>query len=320
MKRIFILLFIVLCIFGALLALPFLPKINFFITNKIRNIEFKDKKWTAGFIENKKLNESSGFAVSHINSGGYWSLNDSGNAPRLYLLNAQGKDLGVFKIKAHNNDWEGVATGPCDQIGISKTEKCVFIADIGDNFERRKMREIYVFPEPKIGPNKISKKVKPALKLKFEMPKPYQDCESILVHQKTGEIFIISKNDYEDGQKLIDIYQITPNLGKKINAVVTKYAQIENINNGPRPLLRPSDAVFDDNGDYFYIRDQKRIYKSANKLQKDKLLKLEALESPKTYSSESLAKIPNQETLLTTSEGKNAQIFIQPIKNLVSAK
>ena len=51
--------------------------------------EHRPVAWN-GELENETLNEASGLAASFLNIGVYFSINDSGNAPELFALNANG--------------------------------------------------------------------------------------------------------------------------------------------------------------------------------------------------------------------------------------
>ena len=58
-----------------------------------------------------------------------WMLNDGGNKPELFGLNANGDILKTLKIKAKNNDWEDLTT---DNKGN------IYIGDFGNNKNKRK--------------------------------------------------------------------------------------------------------------------------------------------------------------------------------------
>lgn len=92
-----------------------------------------------------RVRESSGVAVSRRNPGVLWTHNDSGDGPTLYATDLSGRDRGmVHVLGAEAVDWEDIAVGPCPE----RDAWCVFIADTGDNEERRPGAALYVLPEP----------------------------------------------------------------------------------------------------------------------------------------------------------------------------
>ena len=77
------------------------------------------------------IDESSGLARKGEN---LWTLNDSGNTATLFKLNINGQLLGSYTISGTENvDWESLA----------HDEKFIYIADTGNNFNRRNLFTIY---------------------------------------------------------------------------------------------------------------------------------------------------------------------------------
>jgi len=61
-------------------------------------------------LADEAINESSGIVRSHTNPNCFWTHNDSGDKPRLFLVNRDGKTVarvGLSKAKAI--DWEDIA-------------------------------------------------------------------------------------------------------------------------------------------------------------------------------------------------------------------
>ena len=93
----------------------------------------------------RRLGESSGVAVSRVHPGILWTHNDSGDGPFIYATNLDGDDLGRFTVAgARAVDWEDIALGPC----VGARASCLYIADTGDNTERRPDVRLYIVPEP----------------------------------------------------------------------------------------------------------------------------------------------------------------------------
>ena len=86
----------------------------------------------------KKLKENSGMAVGKDST--IWMINDSGGADKIYQTNFKGKLLKEFEVKnARNKDWEDMAR---DKDGN------VYIADTGNNANKRKDLVIYKISDP----------------------------------------------------------------------------------------------------------------------------------------------------------------------------
>ena len=91
------------------------------------------------------LDESSGIVASRRRPGLYWTHNDSGDGPTLYVTDSTGAGLGRVVVDgAQNLDWEDLAIGPCTR----SAGTCLYIGDVGDNNASRRSVSIYVVPEP----------------------------------------------------------------------------------------------------------------------------------------------------------------------------
>jgi len=98
-----------------------------------------------GDLRSPPITESSGVAVSRKHAGVLWTHNDSGDGPMLFATNLAGDDLGRYLVPgASNYDWEDLDLGPCPD----QPRDCLYIADTGDNGERRRTVTVYVVPEP----------------------------------------------------------------------------------------------------------------------------------------------------------------------------
>lgn len=146
---------------------------------------------TAGaVIANADIGEASGLAASALHAGVYYTHNDSGDTPRFFAIDDEGKDHGTFNILgAQARDWEDMARGPCERAGSS----CLYFADIGDNDSVRKSYTVYRVAEPKeLGPGGHS--VMKAEGFLFQYPDGAHNAETLLVHPQTGEVFVVTKS------------------------------------------------------------------------------------------------------------------------------
>lgn len=134
------------------------------------------------------LAETSGLAASRKNPGVLYAHNDSGDTARIFALDDKGGALGEITIGgASAVDWEDIAVGPCN--GGS----CVWIGDVGDNDENRTDYALYAIDEPELGGKPFAKTTIHARRYPFSYPDGKWNCESLLVHPTTGEIFLVTK-------------------------------------------------------------------------------------------------------------------------------
>jgi hypothetical protein len=93
--------------------------------------------------------ENSGLVQSRQRPGVFWSLNDSGNAPRIFPVNRDATDVvpagsapagqGVLIDNATNIDWEDLALD---------SQGNLVIGDVGNNQNGRQDLTLYIVPEP----------------------------------------------------------------------------------------------------------------------------------------------------------------------------
>lgn len=130
------------------------------------------------------LRESSGLAASRRHAGVLWSHNDSGGEPVVVALRRDGTVLGATRVAgARVRDWEDAALGPCPRGG-----DCLYLADTGDNNERRSDAALYRVPEPAPG----ARSTAPAERLPLRFPDRPRDVEALFV-LPDGGIFLVTK-------------------------------------------------------------------------------------------------------------------------------
>ncbi len=143
-------------------------------------------------LASPRLIESSGVAVSRAHPGVLWSHNDSGDGPYLYATDLTGADRGrVLVSGAENEDWEDMALGPCP----TRPGTCVYLADTGDNLERRTTVTVYAVPEPDppVGPADTLGVTAAAAALRFHYPDGAHDVEAIYVSPIDTALYLVSK-------------------------------------------------------------------------------------------------------------------------------
>lgn len=163
-------------------------------------------------LEHPILDEISGLALSQTNPNILWGHTDSGGRPEIYAISSQGKVLYTYTISgASNVDWEDIAVGPCSPI---KEQTCIYIADTGDNRNHRHDKKIFAVPEPILPTNPLPDQNRGQLEIMESWTIQYPnsisgkpaldnpDCESLMVHPKTADIYIFSKQSHGGAQTL----------------------------------------------------------------------------------------------------------------------
>lgn len=143
------------------------------------------------------LSETSGIAWSERNPGMIWAHNDSGHSNTLFLLDATtGEIVASYRVSGTINlDWEDIeiAPGPVDG------ESYIYIADTGDNNQKKQEYTIYRFPEPVFLDThrglQINVSDLQVDKLKFNFPDGSHDAEGLMVDPLTKDIFLVTKRD-----------------------------------------------------------------------------------------------------------------------------
>lgn len=144
-----------------------------------------------GTLDNPKIMEASGIAASRKNPGYFWVTNDSdASGPILYLIDSLGKGKKEYVLGgAVQRDWEDLAV-----VGEADGSATVYVADFGDNFQNNPNYAIYWFKDLAITSNPYTV-LTDVSKLTFHLPDGYHDMETLLIDQKSKDIFVISKRE-----------------------------------------------------------------------------------------------------------------------------
>jgi hypothetical protein len=144
-------------------------------------------------VQIPKLTESSGVVASRLYPGVLWTHNDSGKGPWLFAIDRAGKLLSRWQVtSARSYDWEDIAVGP----------RGLYIGDIGDNNRDRPSITVYRIPEPDPHAAKPGRTAS-AEGFRFTYPDGPHDAEALLVHPKTGDVYIVSKAHLSDSETAV---------------------------------------------------------------------------------------------------------------------
>ncbi|MFF7354336.1 WD40 repeat domain-containing protein [Streptomyces filipinensis] len=144
-------------------------------------------------LKDPRITESSGLAASHLHPGVYWTHNDSSDGPYIYAVDSRtGKTVARITLRGIGSprDVEAISIGPHDEI---------YVGDIGDNLGGKwPYVWIYRLPEPK----ELRDQTVTATQYVVKYANGPRDAESLIVHPKTGRVYIIDKK--EDGGHLYE--------------------------------------------------------------------------------------------------------------------
>jgi len=197
-----------------------------------------------GIVEHDPLDEASGLAMSHHYTNVLWSHNDSGDESRIYAMSLQGKHLGIFQLKdTEAIDWEDIACGPGPVTGTS----FIYVADMGDNKAKRKIKYIYRFREPQL-PQTSSKKIHWISTfdcIAFEYPDGLRDAETLLIEPTSCDLYIVSKREEQVGVYRLSYPQSTQTLNhaEKIETLPITWAVGGDLSPDGNELLIKTESV-----------------------------------------------------------------------------
>lgn len=129
-------------------------------------------------LTDQRIHESSGLAVSRRTPGVFWTHNDSGDPPRLFAIDRQGRTLATVTVGgAENVDWEDLASYELHG------QAYLLIADVGDNKTQRDRCQLYIVPEPAVDPARVGQdlSVEVQTTIEFRYPDGPRNCEAVAV-------------------------------------------------------------------------------------------------------------------------------------------
>ncbi|MGW2862566.1 WD40 repeat domain-containing protein [Streptomyces sp. NPDC001205] len=141
-------------------------------------------------IEDPRITESSGLAASRTHPGVYWTHNDSGDGPYVYAVDARtGRTVARVTMEGvgRPRDVEAISIGPDGDL---------YVGDIGDNLDGSWSHVwIYRFHEPaRLGDQTVR-----ATQYVVQYADGPRDAEALMVHPKTGRVYIASKRERGGG-------------------------------------------------------------------------------------------------------------------------
>ncbi|MCS0635945.1 WD40 repeat domain-containing protein [Streptomyces sp. LP05-1] len=143
-------------------------------------------------LRDPRITESSGLAASRAHPGVYWTHNDQ-DGPRVFAVDGRtGRTVATVTLRGIGTprDMEAISVGP---------DGDVYVGDIGDNRNGSWPHVwIYRFPEPR----ELRDQTVNATQFTVVYADGPRNAEALMVHPKTGRVYIASKN--EDGGGLYE--------------------------------------------------------------------------------------------------------------------
>lgn len=140
-------------------------------------------------IGDPRITESSGIAASRAHKGIYWTHNDSDDGPYVYAVNSRtGKTVARITLQGVDpRDVEAISAGP---------DGDVYVGDIGDNLGGE-WPEVWIhrFREPE----KLQDQTVDTTNYTVRYADGPRDAESMMVHPRTGRVYIASKSSEGKG-------------------------------------------------------------------------------------------------------------------------
>jgi hypothetical protein len=188
-----------------------------------------------GLVRLAELPEASGLAISRTTPGRLWAHNDSG-VPVLFALDARGVTGRVTVSGARVEDWEALASGPCE------SASCLYVGDIGDNDATRQHITVYRLAEPA---NVGGATTAEAFHASY--PDGAHDAESLLV-SPDGTLVIVTKGDTGP----VAVYRLPKTL--KSGATMRLERVGQPLIPKPTPRQRITDAAISRDGQSVVLR------------------------------------------------------------------
>ncbi|WNG48156.1 hypothetical protein F0U60_31490 [Archangium minus] len=243
------------------------------------------------------LAEMSGLAASTRHEGVLWTHNDSGNTFRVFAIDTSGKVLATLTLtglepkEQARMDLEDIALGPC---APGDERSCIYLADTGDNFERRPQVRIFRFPEP----DPVADATVAVETLPFTYPDRPHDAESLVLEPRTARLAIVTKERDSLGE-LFALDGLAP-------GTVTKATHLGTLHTPGNVDFRTTAAALHPSGQRLLLRTYTRVWEvrrpGATRLEDLVQGEVAEVPGPSQAQSEAITWLPDGRSFLLGSE------------------
>lgn len=234
-------------------------------------------------IDDPRITEASGLAVSRTDPDLAYVINDSGQAQELYAVQiSTGTVVGVTAVTG--GTWRDTEALAIDEDGT------LWIADTGDNLVQRDDAALYALPEPGQGDSTAE-----ATRYPVSFEGGPRDAEALLVQPGTGATFLISKS-FDAG----DVFALPDDLRAGETNLARRVAAAPGV---------VTDAAFTPDGESAVLRTygDVRVHDPADWSETRRIAVLPM------QQAESLAVEPEGTTFLLGSEGEGSPLVRVPL-------
>jgi hypothetical protein len=237
-------------------------------------------------LEDPRILESSGLALSRRHPAVLWTHNDSGGAPELYAVGSDGRTLATLTLAgAEARDWEALAPGRDD-----RGRPALLVGDIGDNQDLWPEVAVYRVTEPA----RLRDATVPAVRYRLRYADGPRDAEALLVDPRSNRLYVATKSSDGGG-----LYRAPARLRTNQVNVLHRVARVP-------PVV--TDGSFAPDGRSFVLRDYQSAYVYTTPGHRVGELPL-----PPQYQGESLTVSPDGHSLLVGSEGPASEVWRVPL-------
>jgi hypothetical protein len=244
-------------------------------------------------LEDPRIVESSGLALSRRHEAVLWTHNDSGHRAELYAVGSDGRTLATLTLAGvAARDWEGMAAGR-----DGRGRPALFVGDIGDNNGVWPEVAVYRVTEPAtLGDARV-----PAVRYRLRYADGPRDAEALLVDPRSNRLYVASK-DAAGGS----LYRAPAPLRADQVNVLRRVARVP-------PVV--TDGAFLPDGRGFVLRDYQGafLYRAPGR-------RAGAFELPLQLQGESITTTADGRSVLAGSEGPASEVWRAPVPAALLAK
>ena len=237
-------------------------------------------------LQDPRIYESSGLALSRRHQGVLWTHNDSGDEARLFAVGSDGRTLATLTLAGvEARDWEALAAGRDD-----RGRPALLVGDIGDNQDLWPEVAVYRVTEPA----RLRDATVPAVRYRLRYADGPRDAEALLVDPRSNRLYVATKSSDGGG-----LYRAPARLRTDQVNVLHRVARVP-------PVV--TDGSFAPDGRSFVLRDYQSAYVYTTPGHRVGELPL-----PPQYQGESLTVSPDGHSLLVGSEGPASEVWRVPL-------
>ena len=240
-------------------------------------------------IQDARVSESSGFALSSVDSTFLWTTDDESESPQLIGVEIKsGKTVATIRI---------TGTTSKDSECLATYKSTLYLGDLGDNDLNRNDIGVLVMPEPGRGAHTFKPKRVP---IKYSDGR-HHNGESLFAHPKTGQLFIINK---AEPSRMWSLPNPLPLDGRVVTTTLLPGTLVPYV----------SDACFNATGEFLLLRAKKQPFVYIYDLRvKGKMPLLSKIPTEKLDKPESITLAASGKAVLYGSEGAHSGIYIKEL-------